>query len=246
MPTLVRIILEINEDIARRFEFDYLLVDALFLAIWIMLLIRKQRFGALKAGVICGIVFYVIDGVIWTASGVREYEMSAAWVKFPVDFMMDISYGIVGFGWAWLALERRSTSDVAFWTVVLFLGWLAIPFVSQSIHLIDDPITTVRHMSSRVWLHVAVVIAGYAALIALGYELKTVLYVFWVGCMLAFVMEFALLVSGIRSTNWSLLAYETLILTNQGIPYLYIIKTRILPLLTSRAAVRETARGSES
>jgi hypothetical protein len=91
-------------------------------------------------------------------------------------------------------------------------------------------------MSSRVWLHIAAVIVGYAALIALGFELRLIAYVFWVGCMLAFMMEFSLLVSGIRSPSFALLAYETLILTNQGIPYLFIIKERLLPALTRRAA----------
>jgi hypothetical protein len=155
--------------------------------------------------------------------------------------MMDVSYGIIAFSWVWLAFERRSARDVAFWTILLFAGWLAIPFVSRWVPLVDDPITTVRHMSSRVWLHIAVVIAGYAALIALGYELKTIAYVFWVGCMLAFMMEFSLLVSGIRVPSLSLLVYETLILTNQGIPYLYVIRRRILPVLRERAAVQRTA-----
>jgi hypothetical protein len=150
--------------------------------------------------------------------------------------MMDVSYGIIAFSWVWIAFERKGTWDVVFWTALLFAGWLAIPFVSRWVPLIDVPIRTVRHMSSRVWLHIAAVIVGYAALIALGFELRLIAYVFWVGCMLAFMMEFSLLVSGIRSPSFALLAYETLILTNQGIPYLFIIKERLLPALTRRAA----------
>ena len=68
------------------------------------------------------------------------------------------------------------------------------------------------------------------------------------------MMEFSLLVSGIRPANLTLLAYETLILTNQGIPYLYVIKTKILPLLSRRtahsaahrAAVRRAAEREKS
>jgi hypothetical protein len=236
---LVDVILQINENITRRFEIDYLLFDTLFMAVWICLLLRHKRRGPLLVGLVCGLVFYAIDGIIWTAAGVREYELPAAWLKFPVDFMMDVSYGIVGFGWAWIAFERKSVRDVVFWTVVLFGGWLMIPFASRWIPLIDAQVTTVRHMASRVWLHIAVVVIGYAALLALGYSFKQVRYVFGVGCMLAFMMEFALLVSGIRTFNLSLLAYETLILTNMGIPYFYIIGDRILPLLSSKAAARK-------
>ena len=242
MSNLIRTILKINQDIARRFEFDYVLFDALFLALWIALLVWQKRSGPLKAGLVCAVVVYVIDGVIWTATGVREYGISAPWLKFPVDFMMDVSYGIIAFSWVWIAFERQSPGDVAFWTILLFAGWLAIPFLSRWIPLVDDPVTTVRHMSSRVWLHIAVVVAGYAALIALGVDFKTIAYVFWVGCMLAFVMEFSLLVSGIRSPSLALLAYETLILTNQGIPYLYIIKKKISPAFARRAAQKAAVR----
>lgn len=242
MSNLIGTILEINKNIARKFEFDYILFDALFLVIWVALLIGQKRFGPLKAGLVCAAIVYVIDGVIWTASGVREYGIPAPWIKYPVDFMMDVSYGIIAFSWVWIAFERESARDVVFWTILLFAGWLLIPFASRWISLVDDPITTVRHMSSRVWVHISVVIGGYLALIALGYDLKTLLYVFWVGCMLAFMMEFALLVSGIRSTNIALLVYETLILTNQGIPYLYVIRDRIVPLLCERVAARKAAQ----
>jgi hypothetical protein len=236
---LINTILDINESITRRFQIDYLLFDTLFMAVWIYMLLRHKRREALYVGLICGLAFYVIDGIIWTATGVREYELPAAWLKFPVDFMMDTSYGIVGFGWAWIAFERRSLRDVAFWTAVVFGGWLIIPFASKWIPLIDARVVTVRHMASRVWLHIAVVVIGYAGLLALGFSFRQVRYVFWVGCMLAFMMEFSLLVAGIRSFNLKLLAYETVILTNMGIPYLYVIRDRILPLLSGKAAARK-------
>jgi len=236
---LVKVILDINESITRRFQIDYLLFDTIFMAFWIYLVLRHKRRASLYVGLICGLAFYVIDGIIWTATGVREYELPAAWLKFPVDFMMDVSYGIVGFGWAWLAFEHKSLGDVVLWTAVLFGGWLIIPFASRLVPLADARVVTVRHMAGRVWLHIAVVVIGYAVLLALGFSLRRVLYVLWVGCMLAFMMEFSLLVAGIRSFNLQLLAYETLILTNMGIPYLYIIRDRILPLLSGETAAHK-------
>jgi hypothetical protein len=205
--------------------------------VWVYLLLRHKRRGALFVGLICGLFFYALDGIIWTATGVREYELPAARLKFPVDFMMDVSYGILGFGWAWIAFEHKSARDVLAWTALLFAGWLIVPFASKWVPLIDAQVVTVRHMASRVWLHIAVVIIGYAVLLALGYPLARVLYVFWVGCMLAFMMEFALLASGIRTYNLTLLAYETLILTNMGIPYLYVIRDRILPAWFGEASL---------
>ena len=238
---VVKVILDLNESITRRFEVDYLLFDTLFMAVWIILVLRSKRRGPFFVGLICGLAFYVIDGIIWTATGVREYELPAAWLKFPVDFMMDISYGIVGFGWAWIAFERKSAWDVLMWTALLFGGWLIVPFASKWIPLIDKQVTTVRHMASRVWLHIAVVVMGYAGLLVFGFSFKRALYVFGIGCMLAFMMEFSLLIAGIRTFNLRLLAYETLILTNMGIPYLAIIRERILPLCVGKAAVHKVA-----
>jgi hypothetical protein len=241
LPNLVGLILEINESIMRRFQADYLVFDAIFLAVWIVLLVRHKRYRPLVAGLVCGFLFYLIDGVIWVSTGVRNYELPAHWVRFPVDFMMDVSYGIVAFSWAWIAFERKSVRDVTFWTALLFGGWLAIPFASRWIPLIDAPVMTVRDMSSRVWLHITAVVVGYALLFFLGYDWKTVLYVFCVGCMLAFMMEFSLLVAGIRSFNIALLVYETLILTNMGVPYFFIIKDKLVPLLGRRAPAEGVA-----
>ena len=123
-----------------------------------------------------------------------------------------------------------------FWTAILFGGWLLIPFLSRWIPLFDAPIMTVRDMSPRVWLHVTLVVVGYAALFILKFPWKTILYVFCVSCTLSFAMEFSLLVSGVRPFNIPLLIYETIVLTNMGIPYVFIFKERILPLFGRRAA----------
>ena len=95
MPGLVDRILAIDHSITRHFEFDYLVFDALFLVVYILALIRAGRVVPLKAGLGFVVPIYFIDGVIWTALGIREYGISAPWMKHAVDFMMDISYAIV-------------------------------------------------------------------------------------------------------------------------------------------------------
>ncbi len=187
------IISDINHSISRNFQFDYILCDAVFLATFVALLVWRKRYSPLLAGVVCGILIYIIDGVVWSSLGIRQYGISAPWIKHPVDFMMDFSYGVVAFAWMWIAFEKRSRADVAFWTVVVFCGWLLVPFASELVGLDDDPVMTV------------------------------------VGCMLGFMMEVPLLVTNIRPAGVKLLVYETLILFNQGVPYLYVIWDKVLP-----------------
>jgi hypothetical protein len=56
------------------------------------------------------------------------------------------------------------------------------------------------------------------------------------------MMEFSLLVTGVRPPKVDVLVYETLILTNQGIPYLYVIREKILPwLVRDRVQERRAA-----
>jgi hypothetical protein len=225
----------IDQDIARRFQFDYVILDAVFLLWWVGLLISRKRFAPLAAGVVCGALTYVIDGVIWYSSGVREYGLPAPWMKHPVDFMMDFSYGIVAFSWIWIAFERRSRLDLAFWTAVVLAGWMLVPVVSFAVPLSDAPIMTVRHMQSQVAYQIAAVVVGYALLAVLRLDIRMIGYLFAVGCVLGFMMELPLLVTKIRPASFRLLAFETLILYNQGVPYLYVIWDRILPAIGARA-----------
>ena len=239
MFTKLEALWQINHDITRHFDLDYVLFDLVFLILYVLALIKQRRWAALRMGGICSVVMYLIDGVGWYLSGVREYGISAPWQKHAIDFMMDVSYGMVAFSWVWIAFQRRSVADVAFWTTLLFGGWLLVPFVSRWLHVNDQPVMTVRHMQSQVWLQITVVAVGYILLLLLKVDFGTMCYVFWIGCMLAFMMEFSLFVSKIRPTDVKVLVYETLVLTNQGIPYLWVIKEKILPAVQVRWAMRQ-------
>jgi hypothetical protein len=80
--------------------------DALFLALYVTLLILRKRTARLWAGLVCASILNAIDGLIWTAMGMCEYVLSAPWVKHPVDFMVDASYAIVALSWVSIAFER--------------------------------------------------------------------------------------------------------------------------------------------
>ncbi|MFW9878007.1 MAG: hypothetical protein ACFFG0_33405, partial [Candidatus Thorarchaeota archaeon] len=54
-----------------------------------------------------------------------------------------------------------------------------------------------------------------------------------------FMMESYLLFTGIRPSGFDLLLYDSLILTNQGIPYLYIIFDKIIPKIKERIIDRK-------
>ena len=61
--------------------------------------------------------------------------------------------------------------------------------------------------------------------------------------MLSFMMESYLLITQIRPSGFELLLYDSIILTNQGIPYLFIIFDKIIPkvrdLISNRRKLKE-------
>ena len=234
MQAIINILNGIDQSIARNFQFDYLLFDVVFLVIFIALMVWQKRYGPLLAGVICGVIIYIIDGVVWYSLGVREYGISAPWVKHPVDFMMDFSYGVVAFGWMWIAFERKSAKDVTLWTALVLGGWLLIPLASSVLPINDDPIMTVRHMQSQVGMQITMVAVGYLLLFILRYDFKTIAYLFCVGCMLSFMMEIPLNLFHIRPTGIYVLIYETLFLFNMGVPYLYIVWDIVIPQFSKK------------
>ncbi|MHA1270537.1 MAG: hypothetical protein ACTSPY_12165 [Candidatus Helarchaeota archaeon] len=242
----------IETEIIRNFDFDYIIFDAIFLLIYMGILIQQKRFKPLLVGFITAIFTYIIDAGFWyntpsniPGANIREYIIKSLGIpltgdvfnviKFCSDFMMTISYSIVAFSWVWIMFEswkKFKIKDMVFWTSFLFIGWLLIPFISIFTNLNQIDIWTVRHMATQLLIQIIVVGVGYFLMIILYFKKdpKVIVYVFFIGCFQAFAMEFPLLISGIRPSGWDLLLYETLILTNQGIPYLFIIWDKIIPV----------------
>lgn len=233
--------LQVNQDVIRVFDLDYIIFDLVLFFLFITVLIIKKKKIPLIVGFLCGIMFLIIDGIIWWNTGVRE--IFPANLKVAVDFMMDFSYGVLAFSWVMIMFEKNNLKEIIFWTAFLYGGWFMIAALSQILPLNDLEITTIRHMKHLRIVEISVVILGYLLLMFLRYNYKTILYIFWVGTMLSFMMESYLLFTGIRTSGWELLLYDSLILTNQGIPYLYVIFDKILPklkkLISNRNKIKE-------
>ncbi|MFX1357021.1 MAG: hypothetical protein ACFFA8_07015 [Promethearchaeota archaeon] len=253
----------------RIFEYDYIYFDAIFLSIWLGVLIYKKKWSAISFGIITGICVYIIDAVAWfnipvnssypPGTYIREYWIGGVyiprplgeyfWIKFGADFMMTISYGMFAFGWLWIAFEKfkqNNYREIIPYTILYFASWFLIPYLSFWIPLNDTQIRTVRHMSSQFVLWIINVIIGYTILILIyatkrfkSKNLKVIYFVFIIGCIESFFMEFPLFITGIRPTGITFLLYEIIILFNQGAPYLYILYDKILPLLNEKILKRK-------
>ena len=248
----------------REFEYDYIFFDSIFLAIWIAILFKYKKWKPIKFGIFTGFILYFIDCIVWfnvsagsnypSGTFLREYRIGGVymprplgdyfWIKFGADFMMTFSYAMFAFGWLWIMFEnfvKRNSKEILMFTVVFFTSWLLIPFLSFGIPLNDTLVESVRYMDTQMVVWMVNFLVGYLILYLIygtnkfgSKNPKLVLYVFIVGCIGAFFMEFPLLISGIRPTGILYLSFSTILMFNQGAPYLYIAYDKVLPCIIAK------------
>lgn len=243
----------------RKFEYDYIFIDGIFFLLWLGLLIKKKKWKPIKFGVITSIIVYFIDAVFWwnlpananypPGTTIREYWIGGVkvpkalgeyfWPKAGADFMMCISYSMFIFPWLWIVFEnfvKKNAKEITIFTGVFFSSWFLTPFLSFWLPINNTIVETVRHMDTQMIVWIVNVIIGYT-LLSLIYgtnkfgkkNLKYIAYVFIIGCLGSFFMEFPLFITGIRPTGIEFLIFEIIILFNQGAPYLFIAYDIVLP-----------------
>ncbi len=261
--------LDAINDAARNVQYDYIIFDAIFLAIWIIVLLIYKKKKPLLAGLCFGILVYLIDAIWWwnapagsnypIGTYIREYWIGGIQVphvlgplfflKCSADFMMTISYSLFAFAWLWIMFENfkdklnkeKFIKESILFTGLYFGSWMLVPTISYLIPLNDVMVNTVRHMDTQILIWIVNVCVGYLIL-AIFYgsgklgerNLKVLGFVFIIGCMQSFFMEFPLFIWGIRPTGIYFLIYEIFFLFNQGAPYLFIIFDKILPFLNEK------------
>jgi len=255
--------LETLTNAERTFQYDYIFIDAFFLAIWLSLIIKNKKWKALKAGVFFSICVYLIDAVFWwnipagplyPGEYIREYWIGGVQmphplgeyiiIKFGADFMMTISYSLFAFTWLWIVfenIEKKDLKEVGLYSALYFCFWMLIPLLSLLLPINDTTVYCVRHMDTQISAWIINVIVGYSILMILyGTNIinkknrKIILYIFLIGCLESFYMEFPLFVSGIRPNNILFLIFEIFFLFNQGASYLYILWDVIIPILKKK------------
>ncbi len=227
-------------------------------------MIKYKKWNPIKVSITLGFIIYLIDAIIWynlpagpnypTGTYIREYWIGGIymprplgdyfWVKSGADFMMLFSYAMFAFGWLWIMFEnffKKNLKEALLFTLLYFAFWMLIPLFSIIVPLNDTIVDTVRYMDTQMIAWSINLIAGYLFL-SLIYgtnkfgckKPKVVLYVFIVGCVGAFFMEFPLLIYGIRPTGVLFLLYDVLLMLNQGAPYLFVLYDKIFPWIFSK------------
>lgn len=236
------------ELIARRqFVPTYIALDTVFLLVLAGLLLWKKRRMAALVGGIMGVVYFIVDyGVFHLICHSRSIEGGSL---FWTLLWMSMSYGFTNFAWIWLALDKDEY--LIEWSLLILCWWFCCPMLAQLIGFGQMPIVIQRTTGAYHGWMAAILFVGYLLAVVrnLGESDRKcridLLRLLAIGIAAQFAWEAALLLGGIRSAGLDFaekfrpLIVNSLLETNLGMPYVYLIFAALTRRFTPALARRE-------
>lgn len=225
--------LAVTENIVptRNLNLLYIILDSIFLIVFLSLLIWKKRYETILFAVFGGILYTIVDfGGFYLMSHTRTVyingEVANALNTFWVLFWMSMSCGITNFAFIWAALSKDKYTK--YWIFLICMWWMIAPSIADMGG--EATIQTTRTTGAyHGWMGIVLVIS-YLILIVIQLNKENsfvnILYLCLIGFSVQFGWEFALLVNGIRPMNEA--SIKTLLVnscleTNLGMPAIYLI-----------------------
>ena len=225
--------LAVTENIVptRNLNLLYIILDSIFLIVFLSLLIWKKRYETVLFAVFGGILYTIVDfGGFYLMSHTRTVyingEVANALNTFWVLFWMSMSYGITNFIFIWVLISKDKLAK--YWLFLICMWWMIAPSIADMGG--EATIQTTRTTGAyHGWMGIVLVIS-YLILIVIQLNKENsfvnILYLCLIGFSVQFGWEFALLVNGIRPMNEA--SIKTLLVnscleTNLGMPAIYLI-----------------------
>jgi len=209
---------------ARAFNTLYIYLDIAWLVLFTAILAWRKRYAALLAGVAGSVIYFIADyGIFYLALGTRSVAgADPVWLLL----WLSVSYGLTNFAWIWLLLDRDG--HAVEWSLLPLVAWLAVALLSQNFGTDFTTISIYRGTARYHGIMALIMAAGYTWLVirnlrAAPGQRANLLRLLAIGIGIQFSWEAILLVSGIRPAGVLPLIIDSLVETNLGMPYLYLI-----------------------
>lgn len=224
--------MNLNITPGRSLNLLYIILDSIFVIFYVCFLFYKKRKDAAIIGLIFGVVYYIVDYVFfYHVSRSRvvifngEYASELGYAMYLL--WHELSSGITNFSLLWLCISKDK--DLKLWLILVIGWWLICPAISElggSRNIVTYRTTTAYHGPMAIILAI-----GYFALIIYDFMVPkekrvNILWLNLIGIGVQFAWEGAFLLYGIREWNSAsipTLLIDSLIETNLGMPYLYVI-----------------------
>jgi hypothetical protein len=214
--------------VARSFNSLYVFLDIGWLIVLAILLLSHRRYLAVIVGLVGCVIYFAVDyGYFYHILGTRQVTGAST---FWVLLWLSTSYGFTNFAWIWLLLDRDG--HAIDWSVLIISGWLAVALLSQNFGANFTQITISRGTADYHGGMTAILFIGYLWLVILNLRASpkpkiNLLWLVAIGIGVQFSWEAVLLLTGIRPMGITPLIVDSLIETNLGMPYLYLIHQQI-------------------
>lgn len=214
---------------ARDMSMLYIYLDIIFLLFLAGILLYTKRYMAGIVGIIGGLIYFLVDyGIFHLLLGTRQVAgMDIFWFLL----WMSMSYGFTNFIWIWLWLDNDKRKLE--WSLLIMSGWLAEALLSQNFGAGFQQISISRGTSDYHGVMALLLFIGYAYLCIQNIRAKKdedkapILQILIIGILVQGAWEFILLITGIRPAGTMPLIINSLIETNMGLPYIYLIHKHI-------------------
>ncbi len=214
---------------SRQFNSLYIYADIVFLVVFCILLAWKKRYVAFFAGLAGGIIYFIVDyGIFYLALGTRTvYGADPCWFLL----WLSMSYGITNFALIWLWLDRDEF--LLYWALLIPMSWLGIALFAQSFGCGFTQIAISRGTGAYHGVMGLMLVAGYLWLFVHNMRTEKVerypiLWILAIGILVQFEWEFVLFITGIRPGDLRTLVVNSLLETNMGLPYIFLIHRAVM------------------
>ncbi len=224
---------DVQELIARRqFTPTYIWLDIAFLLFFISLLLFQKKYMTVLVGFLMGMVYMAVDyGVFHLVCHARSITGGSL---FWVLLWMSMSYGFTNFAWIWLWISKDR--HLFEWSFLILSWWFCCPMIANTFSAGQIPIVIQRTTGAYHGYMAILLFVGYAGLIVYNLAQKDqskrapIPWLLTIGILVQFGWEAGLLLGGIRSAGFASLAQKlsplvinSLLETNLGMPYIYLI-----------------------
>lgn len=212
-----------NYIVARDFNSLYIILDCAWLVVLAAIYWSAGKKKAIVVGLLSGILYVIVDyGFFYLLLGTRRVEGAPT---FGFLFWLSMSYGFTNFAWIWLLLEKDGHELE--WSLLPVIGWITVGLLAQNLGGEFRQIHIERYVSGYHGYMAAILAAGYLILIVRNlsgrFEKAPLARLLVVGIGVQFAWEAVLLLTGIRPEGIRPLIMNSLIETNLGMPYIYLI-----------------------
>jgi hypothetical protein len=210
---------------ARHMNALHVWLDLAFLVFFVLVLVGTKRYQALLAGLAGAVVYFGVDyGVFYLILGTRVVEGAS---PFWFLLWLSLSYGLTNVAWIWLWLDRDRRALE--WSLLIVCGWLAVALLGTSFGAHTASISIARGTAHYHGVMALLLFAGYAYLCVRNIQAKEaadrapLLWILAIGILVQFSWEAILALTGIRNQSLQTLVVNSLLETNMGLPYFYLI-----------------------